>query len=223
MQKGFANYILVLIVVAVVAAVAVGALVWRNNSGLLIPGGQKACTLEAKICPDGSGVGRAGPNCEFAACPSLKPSATANSSVNTASWKEYSNSENKLSFKYPPTWNVSSRIDAVEVSGENSRLVFQISPYPSLDFDLLYAKPNGTINQNPVFIRTKIKNLDIEGFKATMYSNESTPANQIKSFNISVYLVKGAPITMVSGNTEPTSKEELLATFDQIISTIKFN
>ena len=28
-----------------------------------------ACTADAKICPDGSGVGREGPNCEFAACP----------------------------------------------------------------------------------------------------------------------------------------------------------
>jgi hypothetical protein len=32
-----------------------------------------ACTLEAKICPDGSAVGRSGPKCEFAACPSPKP------------------------------------------------------------------------------------------------------------------------------------------------------
>lgn len=30
----------------------------------------QACTLEAKICPDGSSVGRNGPNCEFTACPS---------------------------------------------------------------------------------------------------------------------------------------------------------
>ena len=28
-----------------------------------------ACTMEAKLCPDGSGVGRTGPNCEFAKCP----------------------------------------------------------------------------------------------------------------------------------------------------------
>ena len=28
-----------------------------------------ACTLEAKICPDGSSVGRTGPNCEFKKCP----------------------------------------------------------------------------------------------------------------------------------------------------------
>lgn len=35
------------------------------------PGGI-ACTQEAKLCPDGSYVGRTEPNCEFAACP-MKP------------------------------------------------------------------------------------------------------------------------------------------------------
>lgn len=35
----------------------------------------KACTQEAKICPDGSAVGRTGPNCEFAACPIANPPA----------------------------------------------------------------------------------------------------------------------------------------------------
>lgn len=30
---------------------------------------QTACTMEAKLCPDGSYVGRTGPNCEFTACP----------------------------------------------------------------------------------------------------------------------------------------------------------
>ncbi len=29
------------------------------------------CTQEAKICPDGSSVGRTGPNCEFAPCPTV--------------------------------------------------------------------------------------------------------------------------------------------------------
>ena len=31
--------------------------------------GPVACTQEAKLCPDGSAVGRTGPNCEFAECP----------------------------------------------------------------------------------------------------------------------------------------------------------
>lgn len=36
-------------------------------------GGQVACTQEAKLCPDGSAVGRTGPNCEFAPCPVVNP------------------------------------------------------------------------------------------------------------------------------------------------------
>ncbi|MDP4007381.1 MAG: hypothetical protein Q8P55_02185 [bacterium] len=37
----------------------------------LLPGENKttACTQEAKICSDGSAVGRTGPNCEFTPCP----------------------------------------------------------------------------------------------------------------------------------------------------------
>lgn len=31
-----------------------------------------ACTAEAKLCPDGSAVGRTGPDCEFEACPVSK-------------------------------------------------------------------------------------------------------------------------------------------------------
>jgi hypothetical protein len=34
-----------------------------------------ACTMEARICPDGSSVGRTGPNCEFAACPTDSPAS----------------------------------------------------------------------------------------------------------------------------------------------------
>jgi len=42
---------------------------------LLASCGQKptACPQDAKVCPDGTAVGRTGPNCEFAICPELKP------------------------------------------------------------------------------------------------------------------------------------------------------
>lgn len=42
---------------------------WTTNNNW------KACTQEAKLCPDGSAVGRTGPNCEFAPCPSKEPTA----------------------------------------------------------------------------------------------------------------------------------------------------
>ncbi len=40
-----------------------------------------ACTMEAKICPDGSYVGRQGPNCEFALCPGEGSSSSASDKV----------------------------------------------------------------------------------------------------------------------------------------------
>ena len=57
--------LIILIIVAVLATIM-----------YLISGYPKintvGCTLEAKICPDGSAVGRAGPNCEFIPCPTTK-------------------------------------------------------------------------------------------------------------------------------------------------------
>ncbi len=35
------------------------------------------CTADAKICPDGSAVGRVGPNCQFAECPIVKEDTIA--------------------------------------------------------------------------------------------------------------------------------------------------
>lgn len=35
------------------------------------PASPVGCTEEAKLCPDGTSVGRTGPNCSFAECPAL--------------------------------------------------------------------------------------------------------------------------------------------------------
>lgn len=39
--------------------------------------GPVACTMDAKICPDGTGVGRSGPLCEFAECPAIVATTTS--------------------------------------------------------------------------------------------------------------------------------------------------
>ena len=57
-----------LLIVLVLLLGAGGVLAYVSDS-LPFSGGGIACTMEAKICPDGSAVGRTGPNCEFAACP----------------------------------------------------------------------------------------------------------------------------------------------------------
>lgn len=64
----------VLIVLAVVLAGAIGAiLVVRNPSS---NANNVQCTLEAKLCPDGSSVGRVPPSCAFAACPLVNVNAS---------------------------------------------------------------------------------------------------------------------------------------------------
>lgn len=57
--------------VVLILVVGAGAFIYRNTMERpLTPGGEQvACTMEARLCPDGSAVGRQGPNCEFAACP----------------------------------------------------------------------------------------------------------------------------------------------------------
>lgn len=42
---------------------------------------QVACTMEAKMCSDGSYVGRQGPNCEFAECPIMPTSTSPGASL----------------------------------------------------------------------------------------------------------------------------------------------
>jgi hypothetical protein len=62
-----ANYIIIAIVIAV-AVIGNGLVLYLKLSRPAAPL-PNVCTTEVKICPDGSAVGRGGPNCEFAACP----------------------------------------------------------------------------------------------------------------------------------------------------------
>lgn len=64
-------------------AVGIGALVlaivvvlWMVQARTARAPGPQACSQEAKICLDGSAVGRTGPNCEFAACPTTTATST---------------------------------------------------------------------------------------------------------------------------------------------------
>jgi hypothetical protein len=53
-----------------------------------------ACTMEAKLCPDGTAVGRSGPDCAFAPCPAAPVDETAG-------WKTLADSGSGFEFKYP--------------------------------------------------------------------------------------------------------------------------
>ena len=72
MMKGMRGYAVV--IGAMVLAVVVAF--WVMGTRIAEIPGRQACTMEAKLCPDGSYVARTGPNCEFAACPAATATST---------------------------------------------------------------------------------------------------------------------------------------------------
>jgi plastocyanin len=71
----------VIIAVLIVGGIIAYASYTAGNKDAYVPppteeGNQVVCTMEAKQCPDGSYVGRSGPNCAFAACPSMGATTT---------------------------------------------------------------------------------------------------------------------------------------------------
>ena len=101
-QKGF--ILPIMIVVAVIAVLgAAGYFAYKQYSAPKQPE-QIVCTQEAKLCPDGSSVGRIGPNCEFADCPAITDETAGlpiQSQQATEGWKTYKNGKSGYEIKYP--------------------------------------------------------------------------------------------------------------------------
>ncbi|MFA5934818.1 MAG: hypothetical protein WC827_02975 [Candidatus Paceibacterota bacterium] len=62
----------VMVVIIVLLTVSSGAYFYKNKKSISpTKDSPVACTMDAKMCPDGSYVGRTGVNCEFV-CPEIK-------------------------------------------------------------------------------------------------------------------------------------------------------
>lgn len=87
---------IIFLVIGLILLAGSGWLMWEQISPR-----QPGCTLEAKLCPDGTAVGRTGPDCSFAPCPG-----------GAAAW-------------YPVTWVVDGDTLHVSVDGheESVRLI----------------------------------------------------------------------------------------------------
>jgi len=73
--KLFSASFIIISVLLFLGGVVVGSLLVQKSRTPLKPP-SAACTTEAKLCPDGASVGRTGPNCEFAPCPTKQISPT---------------------------------------------------------------------------------------------------------------------------------------------------
>lgn len=72
-----------------VLLIVAGFLVWPKLSQAPV---ETLCTMDAKLCPDGSYVGRTGPNCEFASC---------SGEGGQIPWKAVGDPDQGIIFQYP--------------------------------------------------------------------------------------------------------------------------
>lgn len=91
-QKGLAP-ILVVILLAV-ALTGISLWIYKNNP----TNHPTACPQDAKVCPDGTTVGRVGPHCDFASCPAP---TIATESADMTNWKTYDFAKYGVSFLAP--------------------------------------------------------------------------------------------------------------------------
>jgi len=77
----------IIVVIVILLLIGGAYLVWMEYLKQAEP---IVCTQEAKLCPDGSYVGRTGPKCEFAVCPEI-PNG----------WKVFTDTKTGISFQYP--------------------------------------------------------------------------------------------------------------------------
>lgn len=188
---------------------------------------QVACTQEAKQCSDGSYVGREGPKCEFAACPSGDQTGNPNLSPGqpkvtedpaTADWKTYTDPENIYQLKYPTNWTT---ID------EDSYGNHIISFYP---IGYSFKAPGEPAKDTP-FLRItvlpevigrgvnpkKIEQIIIDGVSYKKFY-ESTTDGVIETISAP----NGKGIMIHFKLPQNSEMESVDSTFNQILSTFKF-
>lgn len=179
------------------------------------------CTLEAKLCPDGSAVGRIGPNCEFAACPGIDE---------TADWLTYTNQENGFEIKYPVNFLNEKPLSAIVL------LYLRLNDEKYKDTGLDYAQViidmvcvfDGSqtpveVNINgQIFNRYNIEDNAMGGQRGTGYVYRINKDD--KCFNIEGFLAyhDTRGFTDQPRWLEVDQVSEILTYFEQIASTFKF-
>ena len=185
---------------------------------------QKACTMEAKMCPDGSYVGRSGANCEFAPCPESKGLSYENGQYGfalqlAADWEGYSVSTSSIEYGTKvllrhPKWTEASHYEDIPV------LVYPIAKWQAWeknDFEgYPTAAPIGPTergrNDTYVFATAPRYNYDFstgweeaEDIIKTLKTVDISEADSVASPEISAPVITGGGVSGSVGIANPAS------------------
>jgi len=184
-------------IVSFCIAIAVGGYLYVASKNAPV---KTACTMEAKLCPDGTSVGRTGPKCEFSPCPTVTPTPDP-----TASWKTYTNTTYGFSLKYPAAFIKSAMEESW--SPPDQSFTIAISYVKTLPF---YAK---TLSDDNITVSGQIvrKLVGQEIISDTGTVIQVGPLQSRGNYFI---------ISYSSGAKKADPKD--IDTFNQILSTFKF-
>ncbi len=219
-QKGFVPILILLFVAAAVIVVGGGYYFLKLKTPE-----QKACTLEAKVCPDGTSVGRTGPNCEFSPCPASKTTPTPVSDA-TANWKTYSNTKYGYTLKYPNDWQVQAVAAGAggAEAGPDQPSVAISKIGENHDYDDGVINIEGFQSESSWSPDWAISNVIINNIKMVKRTKkiETSGYIRIKPLDRECYTFQSTSEYMTICFSYSQAKAEEKQTFDQIISTFKF-
>lgn len=176
------------------------------------------CTEEAKICPDGSAVGRSGLKCEFAACPDVG-SSTSNI-IDTSDWKTYKNDKYGFELKYPSEWTNGA-------TTENS-IYFPLSPDRIsdvlVDVGPIMIPPNRVVSLDQYlkeygYNQIEKENKQIDNLPALRFEKTTLNSQDATTTSVVYILVKDK---MIYHFTLNSTNQNDVSIFDQFLSTFKF-
>lgn len=227
-QKGFILPVVIAVIIIAILG-AGGYFVYKQYSApKLTP---TACTQEAKICPDGSAVGRTGPNCEFTACPVIQ-----NQTDQTAGWKTYKSDKWGFEIEYPSNWTMKDYEQSwggatwYSPTVRPEEVFITIGIFPSATLSNLVNGCPTTSTTDQVIGKVKFNGLEF----CKVINKGGTDSNPSKGTQVITYSIindnSGYKITLnVIGGRQTTSyylpesefKYELNI-IEQMISTFKF-
>lgn len=173
---------------------------------------EAACTMEAKVCPDGTSVQRSGSRCEFADCPSPVPtqvslsplSSKVKESTTKQGWKTFKGDYYEISF--PSSWVFKGPVgsdvgfpQAIELISPNKTSGIQVGTK--------YSFPAGFENTDAIARNIITKTID-----GVVFTGEETTLTSAGSncHQIYTYFEANKKITFLSDKDQKQMSEPVL-------------
>lgn len=175
-HKRFSSLTILLILIALLlGTVSIFAFVTMKSKTGLNP---IACTQEAKLCPDGSAVGRTGPNCLFAPCPKIIPESIPLSASCNGPGDKCPSGYTCIQKCGPPVVHADSPPSGYSCELNSVASKPRICPI-CLASNTMIATPNGDMRVTDVHVGTMVWSVNMRGekilSKVSMISNAPVP------------------------------------------------